>query len=153
MPLELRSRAFRSGGQIPVHHTCLGADRSPPLSWSGVPTGARSLVLIMDDLDGGSGPGTHWIVYGIPPDVTALPEGVPHDQHVPGVGFQGVNDFQRVGWAGPCPSRGRVHRYAFILYALDAEPHLPPRLTKAEVLAATDGHVMARAALLARYRR
>jgi Raf kinase inhibitor-like YbhB/YbcL family protein len=130
-----------------------GADVSPPLSWTGVPPKTKSLVVVVDDPDAPAGTWAHWVLYDVSPDRTALPEGMPADERVPGMGVQGVNDFRRVGWGGPCPPPGRAHRYVFRLYALDARLRLPPRATKADVLEAIEGHVLAQAELVGRYRR
>jgi Raf kinase inhibitor-like YbhB/YbcL family protein len=153
MPLELRSKAFRAGGAIPPKHTCDGADVSPQLAWSAVPRKTASLALVVDDPDAPGGTRVHWVLYEIPPGLTALPEGVPADERVPGIGVQGVNDFRRVGYGGPCPPSGPAHRYVFRLYALDARPVLPARSTKAHVLKAIEGHVLAVAEVVGRYRR
>lgn len=114
MPLTLASAAFILGGTIPAAFTCEGSDRSPPLSWSGVPEGTRSLVLIVDDPDAPDPAAprmtwVHWVLYNIPPAVTGLPEGVAPDALPAGTG-EGINDWKRTGYSGPCPPIGR-HRY------------------------------------------
>jgi Raf kinase inhibitor-like YbhB/YbcL family protein len=109
--MTLLSAAFPPGGAIPVRYTCDGADISPPLSWSGVPSGTRQLALIVQDLDVRF---LHWAVAGIDPRVRSLAVDA-----IPAGAVQGLNDFGRVGYGGPCPSRGgRPHRYRFTLYAL-----------------------------------
>lgn len=153
MAFELRSTAFEPGSEIPVKHTCDGPDISPPLSWTGAPETAKSLALIVDDPDAPAGTWVHWVVYDIPATLPGLPAGVCSKGQVPGVGTQGVNDFGRVGWGGPCPPHGRAHRYVLTLYALDTELALPARKTKQDVLTALDGHVLGRAELIGRYRR
>lgn len=152
--MELSSPAFPKGGPIPRKYTCDGEDVSPPLNWSGVPPGAKALVLIMEDPDAPIGVFTHWVLYNIPPSLTGLPEGVPKRPEVEGIGLQGVNDFGRVGYGGPCPPRGHgPHRYFFRLYAVDSQLPLRPRAKKEEALAAIRGHVLAEAEYMGTYQR
>lgn len=153
MTLELTSSAFDDGGEIPVRHTCVGQDMSPPLSWSGMPDGTRSLVLIVDDPDAPdpAAPKTtwvHWVVYNLPPEIdtlaeaTALPAGAEH----------GVNDWGRAAYGGPCPPIGR-HRYFHKLYALDTVLEDLENPTKADVEAAMQGHVIDHAELVGTFRK
>jgi len=121
MSLILRSPAFEHEGEIPRKYTCDGADVSPPLEWSGVPAEARSLALIVEDPDAPdpAAPQTiwvHWILYNLPPDSPGLPEAVPVAALPPGT-LEGLNDWNRPGYGGPCPPIGR-HRYFFRLFAL-----------------------------------
>ncbi len=153
MAFELRSPAFSAGGDIPVVHTCDGPDRSPVLRWSDPPAGAKAFALIMDDPDAPGGTWVHWVLYGVPAAAREFPEGVAARETVQGVGTQGVNDFRKVGYGGPCPPPGPAHRYSFRLYALDAELKLPPRVTKADLLKAMEGHVLGHADLAGRYKR
>jgi Raf kinase inhibitor-like YbhB/YbcL family protein len=153
MAFDLRSPAFAQGQEIPVKHTCDGADLSPPLTWSAPPANTRSFALIVDDPDAPAGTWVHWVLYGIGASRRELPEGVPAKDTVPGLGSQGLNDFRRVGYGGPCPPRGPAHRYFFKLYALDAELPVPPRKAKAELLKAMEGHVLGQAELMGRYKR
>ena len=124
--MNLTSPAFADGQPIPERYTCDGADVSPPLSWSETPPGTRSFALICDDPDAPVGAWVHWVIYGLSPAAAELPEMVPPTEQVPGGAKQGLNDFRRVGYGGPCPPPGRPHRYFFKLYALDAELALPP---------------------------
>ena len=151
MAFELRSAAFEDGGYIPRKHTCDGPDVSPPLSWTEPPEGTKSLALICDDLDALAGSWVHWVLFGLPPETRELSEEVPTQGTLPGGGKQGRNDFRRIGYGGPCPPRGRAHRYLFKLYALDAEPDLSPGATKRELLRAIEGHILAEAELMGRY--
>ncbi len=153
MAFELRSPAFPAGGEIPVQYTCDGADLSPPLRWSDPPEKTKSFALIADDPDAPGGTWVHWLVYGMPAALRELPEGVPARGTVPGIGPQGVNDFRKAGYGGPCPPRGPVHRYFFKLYALDTDLPLPSRKTKADLLKAIEGHVLGQAELMGRYKR
>jgi len=151
--LELQSPAFKAEGEIPVRHTCDGADVSPPLRWIDPPAGTKGFALIADDPDAPGGIWVHWVLYEMSPEVRELPEGVPPRDTVVGIGRQGANDFRRVGYGGPCPPRGPAHRYVFRLYALDGQTDLPPRKNKADVLKAIEGHVLGQAELVGRYQR
>ncbi|MBI1894761.1 MAG: YbhB/YbcL family Raf kinase inhibitor-like protein [Candidatus Rokubacteria bacterium] len=153
MAFELQSPAFASGGDIPVKHTCDGPDLSPPLRWGDPPANTKSFALVVDDPDAPAGTWVHWVLYSITPTIRELPEGVATRDAVAGIGTQGMNDFRKVGYGGPCPPRGPAHRYFFKLYALDTELALAARKTKAEVLKAIDGHVLERAELMGRYKR
>jgi Raf kinase inhibitor-like YbhB/YbcL family protein len=149
----LRSPAFTDGASIPIRHTCEGPDASPQLEWSGVPAGARTLALIVDDPDAPDPKAprmtwVHWVLYDLPPTETALAEAVGHA--LPPGTRQGVNDWKRTGWGGPCPPIGR-HRYFFKLYALDAPLGDLGTPTKAKVEAAMKGHVLAEAVLMGTY--
>jgi len=154
MPLTLTSPAFRHGSAIPAVHTCEGADRSPPLTWAGIPEGTRSLALIVDDPDAPDPKApkltwVHWVLVNLPPDGGGLPEGVP-PADLPRGTLEGTSDFKRTGWGGPCPPIGR-HRYFFKLYALDIELTGLRHPTKAQVERAMAGHVVAQAELMGTY--
>lgn len=153
MPLELASSAFSDRGEIPVRHTCEGADTSPPLAWTGVPTGAKSLALIVYDPDAPdpAAPRTtwvHWVVFDIPPGATGLAEGA---KPPPGA-QEGLNDWGTPGYRGPCPPVGS-HRYFHRLYALDVILGSLAQPTKARIEAAMRGHVIASAQLVGTYRK
>jgi Raf kinase inhibitor-like YbhB/YbcL family protein len=151
MAFKLRSPAFGPGGEIPLRYTAAGADASPPLRWSNPPEGTKSFALIMDDHE--ERIWVHWVLYGIAATVRELPEGVPRQDAVPGVGSQGLNDFGEVGYSGPCPPPGPAHLYFFRLYALDIALALPPRQRKADLLKALAGHLLVRVDLIGRYQR
>jgi Raf kinase inhibitor-like YbhB/YbcL family protein len=153
MAFELHSPAFSPGADIPTTHTCDGPDVSPPLRWTDPPPETTSLALIVDDPDAPGATWVHWVLYGIPATLRGLPEGVAARNTVAGLGIQGLNDFRKVGYGGPCPPRGPAHRYVFTLYALDAELRLAARKTKADLVKAMAGHVLAQAELVGRYRR
>lgn len=153
MTLQIRSTAFSEGGMIPRRYTCDGEDVSPPLTWSGIPEGTRSLVLIADDPDAPVGTWVHWVLYDIPPTLNGLPEGIAKIPSVQGVGTQGTNDFRRIGYGGPCPPRGPAHRYFFKLYALDISLNLKPGASKADVERAMKGHILAQAQYMGTYHR
>jgi Raf kinase inhibitor-like YbhB/YbcL family protein len=154
MPLTIASSAFPQNGAIPARYSCEGQDVSPPLSWSGVPPAARSLVLIVDDPDAPDPAAprmtwVHWVLYNIPADAQALPEGV---KNLPAGTREGRNDWQRTGYGGPCPPIGR-HRYFHKLYALDVVLPDLGHPTKAKLEAAMKGHVLERAELLGTYQK
>lgn len=153
MAIHLTSPAFAEGAPIPAKHTCDGKDLSPPLKWSNVPQGTKSLALICDDPDAPVGTWAHWVLYNIPPSATELPEGVPPKEVVLNSARQGINDFKRIGYGGPCPPPGGPHRYFFKLYALNAELSLRPGATKRDLLRAMEGHILAEGQLMGTYRR
>ena len=148
----IMSAAFQEGGMIPAKYTCDGQDLSPPLSWSGVPDNAKSLVLISDDPDAPMGTWVHWVVYNIPPDMTGFEEGVSRDTLARKGVVQGMTDFRRQEYGGPSPPSG-THRYYFNLYALDTTLDLGPGATKKQVEAAMQGHILVQAQLMGRYAR
>jgi Raf kinase inhibitor-like YbhB/YbcL family protein len=153
MTLKVSSSAFKEGQTIPVRHTCDGEDISPPLKWDLVPEGTRSLALITDDPDAPVGTWVHWVLYNLPASVTELSEKVPTDEAIPNGGRQGLNDFGRIGFGGPCPPRGSVHRYFFKLYALDTDLSLKPRATKKDLTEAMTGHILGEGQLMGIYKR
>jgi Raf kinase inhibitor-like YbhB/YbcL family protein len=150
--MVLKSPAFSEGDMIPRKYTCDGANVSPPLTWSGVPAGVKSLALICDDPDAPRGTFVHWVVFNIPPSSSGLREGLSNDKTLQDGSKQGLNDFRRIGYGGPCPPSG-THRYYFKLYALDTELGLDPGATKKELLEAMEGHILAEASLMGKYRR
>lgn len=149
MSLQVSSPAFTDGTRIPDQYTCVGANVSPPLKWSGSPEGTRSFVLVCDDPDAPGGTWHHWTVFDVPPDVTRLETDFSTTETAERV-RQAVNDFKRVGYGGPCPPRGHgTHHYRFRLLALDISS-LPvgrrPKCAKAE--RAARRHVVAEAVLI-----
>ncbi len=153
MTLELRSTAFEAEEMIPAQHTCDGKDVSPPLTWLGVPEGTEGLTLILEDIDSVKGVWSHWVLYDVPSNVNKLPEGVSPAKSLPWGGVQGRNDFDNIGYGGPCPSDGKAHRYVVRLYALDKRLELAPGKRREEVLEAIEGHVIDEAELMGRYMR
>lgn len=153
MTLTLTSTAFADGQPIPEIFTCDGRDVSPPLRWNAPPAGTKSLALIADDLDAPGGIWVHWVIFDLPPDPTELPQGIERAQYLPDGARQGLNDFKRLGYGGPCPPRGKPHHYHFKLYALDTLLDLKPGSTKKEVEAALQKHVLARGELTGTYQR
>ena len=153
MTFELSSPAFNEGDLIPKKYTCSGPDVSPPLRWSSPPTGTQSLALIADDPDAPMGTWVHWVIFNLPSDLSELPEGVATKETLPNGSRQGLNDFRRIGYGGPCPPPGKPHRYYFKLYALDTPLNLKPRATKAQLLEASKSHVLGEAQLMGRFGR
>ncbi|QEY61995.1 YbhB/YbcL family Raf kinase inhibitor-like protein [Metapseudomonas lalkuanensis] len=156
MTFRLGSTAFTHNETIPALHTCDGRDLSPPLIWTEPPAGTRSLVLIVDDPDAPDPDApkmtwTHWVLYNLPPTAGILPEGVQDNALPPGT-LQGLNDWQRTGYGGPCPPIGN-HRYFHKLYALDKTLPDMRRPTKAMLIHSMDGHILAQAELIGRYQR
>lgn len=152
MALDLTSPAFEHGKPIPTRHSCDGEDVSPGLVWSGVPDSAVSLVLICDDPDAPGGTFDHWVVYNLPPDIEGLSESIAHGAEFEAGGNQGVNDFGKIGYGGPCPPSG-THRYYFTLYAVDGTLYFAGPPSKQEVLDAMDGKVVEKAQLMGTYTR
>lgn len=152
MSLSLTSSAFQEGGPIPATYTCEGRDMSPPLAWTEPPDGTKSLALISDDPDAPGKTWVHWVIYNLPPSVRQLPQAFPPEKERPDGTRQGMTDFGRIGYGGPCPPSG-THRYYFKLYALDATVGLPPGATKSQLEAAMNGHILAQAQLMGTYRR
>jgi Raf kinase inhibitor-like YbhB/YbcL family protein len=156
MTLTIKSAAFTHEHMIPKHHTCDGLDESPSLSWSGVPSNAKSLALIVDDPDAPDPAAptmtwVHWVLYNIPPDADGLLQGVTPNA-LPAGTLQGLNDWNRTGYGGPCPPKGR-HRYFFKLYALDTRLPDLKSPTKANLESAMHGHIIAHAQLIGLYQR
>jgi hypothetical protein len=153
MKIQIQSTAFSEGQPIPGRHAFDKQNLSPDLQWSGVPSSAKSLVLICDDPDAPGGTWVHWVLYDLTPSMTGLPEGIPQSPTLDSGGKQGLNDFKRVGYGGPCPPPGKPHHYLFKLYALDIRPELQPALTKKDLLKTMDGHVIAEGQLMGTYQR
>ena len=154
MALIIESEAFKDGEAIPKPFTCEGQDVSPPLTWSGVPANARSLVLIVDDPDAPDPRApkmtwVHWVLYNLPAETAGLAQGVAAQDLPAGTG-EGLNDWKRTGYGGPCPPVGR-HRYFHKLYALDTRLEGLANPTKAQVEAAMQEHIVAQAELVGTY--
>ena len=152
LEITVTSSAFTEGGMIPECHTCDGEDISPPVSWTGVPAGAKGLALICDDPDAPVGTWVHWVLFNIPAMTRGLPGSIPPDKVLENGARHGTNDFRKLGYGGPCPP-GSTHRYYFKLYALDTELNLESGITKAQLLKAVDGHIVAEGQLMGKYKR
>jgi Raf kinase inhibitor-like YbhB/YbcL family protein len=150
--MKLISSAFADGELIAPKYTCDGHNVSPPLEWTDVPEGARSLALIVDDPDAPKGLFVHWLIYAISPTEKGLTEGVGIEQASAGGAVQGKNGFGKMGYGGPCPPSG-VHRYYFHLHALNTNLTLPPGASRKELETSMKGHVIGEARLMGRYGR
>jgi Raf kinase inhibitor-like YbhB/YbcL family protein len=153
MTIELTSPAFRDGEAIPRRYTADGEDVSPPLRWGEPPAGTRCFALVCDDPDAPRRTWVHWVLYDLPADARGLDEAAPAEATLPSGARQGKNDFGKIGYGGPAPPPGKPHRYSFKLYALDAPGGLSPGATKAQLLAAAEGHVLGEGQLVGRYGR
>ncbi|MCF6159061.1 MAG: YbhB/YbcL family Raf kinase inhibitor-like protein [wastewater metagenome] len=152
MGIQVKSSAFEEGGMIPKKYTCDGQDISPPLSWSAVPDGTKSIALISDDPDAPMGTWVHWVLFNLPADVRELSENIPPEKVLENGAKQGTTDFKKIGYGGPCPPSG-THRYFFKLYALDTEINLDAGITKKQLLGAMEGHILAEGQLIGKYSR
>ncbi len=152
MDIKVTSPAFEQGGMIPAKYTCDGDNVSPPLKWAPVPDGTESIALISDDPDAPMGTWVHWVMYNTPAGATELAENVPPDKVLPNGARQGITDFRRIGYGGPCPPSG-THRYFFKIYALDAQLDLQAGASKDNLLKAMQGHILAQGQLMGRYKR
>jgi Raf kinase inhibitor-like YbhB/YbcL family protein len=156
MTLSLTSTALTAGGAVPKRYTCEGDDVSPPLAWRDAPAGTKSFVLIVDDPDAPDPAApkltwVHWVLYDIPVTAGGLPEAVKPSALPPGT-RQGLNDWKRTGYGGPCPPIGR-HRYFHKLYALDIVLPDLKQPTKVELERAMQGHVLAKIELMGTYQK
>jgi Raf kinase inhibitor-like YbhB/YbcL family protein len=144
---ELTSTAFADGAPIPTKYSCDGRNTSPPLAWSFLPEGTRSLALVVHDPDAPSGDFTHWVAWNIDPEQGGLDEGAPAPT-------EGANGRGETGYMGPCPPPGNgTHRYFHELHALDTELDLAPGSSREQLEVALDGHVLAKAQLVGTYER
>ena len=153
MPLLLLSPVFPAGGAIPPAFTCDGSDISPPLEWSGTPTGTQSFVIIVEDPDAPGGAFNHWVAWDLGAGNSGLPGGYRAGQTEPF--HQGTNGFGKLGYSGPCPPPGSgPHHYRFIVLALNRKPLMPsPPADAAAVLSAAKPYVIGRAELTGTYSR
>jgi Raf kinase inhibitor-like YbhB/YbcL family protein len=153
MMFQVRAPAFDPAGDIPSDSTCDGAGISPALEWTDPPEGTESFALVLDDPDAPRGTGEHWVIYDLPASECNLPQGVEPRPTLPSGARQGINDFGRIGYGGPCPPSGSPHRYYFRLFALGTRVKLSPRATRADLDRAMRGHVLATAEVFGRYQR
>ena len=145
--LKLSSPVFENGGKIPKKYTCDGANVNPPLTIGNVPSNTKSLALVFDDLDAPRGSYVHWILWNLAPSVKEIKE-----DSAPGGVVQGMNDFKKPSYGGPCPP-GRAHKYVFKVYALDILLNLNPKGTKKDLEKVMEGHILSRAQLTGLYQR
>ena len=150
--MKILSSAFRHEGMIPDKFSCKGQDISPPLKWENAPAGTKSFVLVCDDPDAPMGTWDHWLLFNIPASVTELQEGVPAQPELPNGARHGKNSWGRKDYGGPCPPGG-THRYFFKFYALDTPLELEPGVSKKELMNAMQGHILAQAELMGKFKR
>ena len=152
MEVNVTSSAFADGGKIGSRYTCDGENVSPPLAWETDVEGVMSFALICDDPDAPMGTFVHWVVYNLPADANGFGEDVPGDAILANGARQGMTDFGKVGYGGPCPPSGS-HRYYFKVYALDVMLDLGDDVNKSQLLAAMEGHVLSQGQIMGRYQR
>lgn len=152
MEIKITSTAFEEGGMIPAKYTCDEEDVSPPLAWDSEPEGTKTLALICDDPDAPMGTWVHWVLFNLPSDMNELPENILPERELDSGARQGMNDFGRIGYGGPCPPGG-THRYYFKLYALDSVLDLEAGAKKPQLLEAMEGHILAEGQLMGKYSR
>jgi hypothetical protein len=145
--IQITSTAFQNNGNIPRQYTCDGKDISPPLLIAGAPQGTKSLALICDDPDAPVGTWVHWVLWNIDPSVKEIKENT-----VPAGAAQGMNDFRKRQYGGPCPPSG-THRYFFKVYALDTTFGISPNASKADLEKAMKGHILGEGQLIGLYKR
>jgi len=145
--LKISSPAFENSGEIPKKYTCDGANVNPPLRIESVPSNSKSLALVFDDIDAPRGSYVHWILWNIDPNVKEIKE-----NSVPEGAVQGLNDFKKRNYGGPCPPR-RAHKYVFKIYALDTLLNLNFNLTKKDLEKAMEGHIISRSQLTGLFKR
>jgi len=151
--LEMQSEVFKNKGYIPDRYTCDAQDFSPPIIWSDIPESTESLVLFCNDPDAPFKIWVHWVAFNIPPEAEGIKEGISKEELNELSIVEGVNDFGKVGYQGPCPSQGKAHRYLFKLYALNTTLALEEGASKKDVLEAIQGHIVAEAKLVGLYQR
>ena len=150
---RIESPVFQDKGNLPAKYTCDGENVSPPLTWARPPQGTKSFALISDDPDAPTGTWVHWVLYDIPEGTNELREGIEKSEVLASGAKHGLTDFRQVGYGAPCPPPGKAHRYFFKIYALDQSLDLAPKATKAELLVAMNGHVLAHAESVGLYER
>ena len=150
--MKISSISFNEGEMIPSKYTCDGENISPHLAWTGAPENTKSFTLISDDPDAPAGDWVHWVVYNIPANVNELKEKFPRDKKLEDGTLQGITDFGKIGYDGPCPPRG-MHRYYFKLYALDVLFDEDAGMSKSELLKEMENHIIANAQLMGKYKR
>lgn len=153
MSFQISSTGFPPGEAIPKRFTCDGPDASPPLNWNDAPPKTQSFALLVLDPDAPAKVWVHWVLYDLPADAKELPEEVAKQEQLPNGARQGVNDFGKIGYSGPCPPPGKPHRYFFEFYALDSKLNLKAGANKGQVERAMKGHILAQVELIGKYGR
>jgi Raf kinase inhibitor-like YbhB/YbcL family protein len=153
MAWQLTSGAFEPGRSIPTRLSCEGADASPDLRWTDPPAGTKSLALIVEDPDAPGGKFIHWVAFNLPATERQLAGGIKPSGPPPNGMLQGRNDFGKLGYGGPCPPKGQIHRYYFRLFALDGNVALQAGASAEELRAAMQGHLLGEAELMGTFKR
>lgn len=153
MAFSITSPSFTNGGDIAKKFTCDGADISPQLTWNEPPAGTKTFALLVDDPDAPAGNWNHWTMWNLPSSLRGLPEGVGKDAQLSDSSEQGENDFGKTGYNGPCPPKGKPHRYYFKLFALGTNLELKAGAKKKGLEAAMEGHILAQAEWMGKYGR
>ena len=149
--IKLKSSAFKEGEMIPKKFACQGEDVSPQLSWDKLPTDTKSIAVTCDDPDAPGGGFVHWVIFNIPANAISLPENIAKQKTLPDGSRQGINDFGRIGYGGPCPPA--LHRYYFRVYVLDIVLDLQPGIEKPALLKAIEGHIIAQGEIIGKYKK
>lgn len=144
-PFSITSTSFPNGSVIPKQFSCDGPDVSPQLSWTEPPAGTMSFALLVDDPDAPAGNWNHWVIWNLPGSARMVPEGVSKSRRLPDGSEQGLNDFRKIGYNGPCPPANKPHHYHFRLFALEKKLTLPGDAGKPELERAMKGHILAQA--------
>ena len=150
--MRVTSVAFNEGGMIPARHTCDSTNISPPLAWTDTPEAVKSFALICDDPDAPAGTWVHWVLYNIPSTTKEISEKTTVSDSLADGSRQGVNDFRKTGYGGPCPPGG-THRYFFKLYALDTLLPVETNVTKSKLLTMMEGHIISEGTLMGKYKK
>ena len=145
--LKISSPAFQNDGYIPRPYTCDGKDINPPLMMENCPQGTKSIAVIVDDPDAPVGIWVHWVLWNIDPNVKEIKENA-----VPTGAVEGMNDFKKHQYGGPCPPSG-THRYFFKVYALDTMLSISPNSKKSDLENAMNGHILAQGQVVGLYKR
>lgn len=153
MALKISTKAFEYGKTIPAKYTCEGENVSPELHWNEVPNATVTLAMICEDPDAPGGTFTHWIIYNLSPNSSGLEQGVPLQKNLDNGAIQGSNDMNKYGYGGPCPPRGKPHRYYFKLFALNKQLAPESANTREEFFKAIDGKVIEEAEYMGVYKR
>ncbi|MHB1685939.1 MAG: YbhB/YbcL family Raf kinase inhibitor-like protein [Ignavibacteriaceae bacterium] len=155
MEIKIHSTSFKNGEFIPVKYTCEGSNISPQLSWTETAKGIKSFSIILSDPDAPGGDFVHWVIYNLPGSVMELHEDVTPSRNIPDEVMLGTNSFGHVGYDGPCPPPGKPHHYIFKIYALDTilHHHFESGATKAQLLKAMEGHILAEGELMGKFQR
>lgn len=153
MSFSLSSSSFSNGGNIDKKFTCDGADVSPQLAWTNPPSGTKSFALLTDDPDAPVGNWSHWVMWNIPSNVSSLPVELAKQARLADGSEQGMNDFHKTGYNGPCPPPGKPHRYYFKLFALSTTLKLKSGAAKHDLESAMKDHVLGQAEWMGRYGR